>query len=101
MASANKALSILVLNPRESVSKAFSSSFEKIPIRRPVPIKVPIVSKVSDKLKARIVIKTCGSLAEFEKSDPIPSAPKAAPKVVPSAWNELPNELACQSIAPN
>ena len=101
IASANNALSIFVLKPFESLSSAFSSSFEKIPVRRPVPIKVPIVSKVSDKLKAKIVIKTCGNLEESEKSEPIPAEPKAAPKVVPNSWIELLNELACQSIAPN
>ncbi len=34
--------------------------FRKIPVRRPVPIKVPIVSKTSDKLNAKIVMITEG-----------------------------------------
>ena len=81
VASANKALSILDLNPELS-SIAFISSSEKIPVCRPVPIKVPIVSNVSDKLKEKIVIKTRGSLLTSEKRERSPGFPKAARNVV-------------------
>ena len=52
VASANSALSILDLKPG-AVSMARSSSSLKMPVRRPVPIKVPMVSNVSDKLKEK------------------------------------------------
>ena len=56
-ASAKRALSIFVFTPL-LFSTASSSFFEKIPVRRPVPINVPIVSKTSDKLNAKIVMIT-------------------------------------------
>ena len=62
VASAKSALSILDLNP-ELVSIAFSSSSLKIPARRPVPMNVPMVSKVSEMLKAKMVMSTRGSFA--------------------------------------
>ena len=83
IASANRALSILEEKPEE-FSRAASSSAEKIPVFRPVPIKVPIVSNVSDKLNAKMVIKTSGRRPTLEKSDPRP--PNAARKVVPNSF---------------
>ena len=81
VASANKALSNLDLNP-ELFSISFSSSSLKIPLRRPVPIKVPIVSKVSEMLKAKIVIKARGSLVTSVNKLVIPPSLKIARKVV-------------------
>ena len=78
--SPNKARSILELKP-ELDSRARSSSSEKIPERRPVPIKVPTVSKTSDKEKAKIVIKTTGNLERSENKDGIPAEVKITPKV--------------------
>ena len=46
---------------------------EKMPVRRPVPMKVPSVSKVSDIENAKIVTSTSGSLAGSENSEPKPS----------------------------
>ena len=80
VASANKALSILDLKPG-AVFIACSSSSLKMPVRRPVPIKVPIVSKVSEILKEKIVINTKGSLETSVKSEPRPSLVNMAPKV--------------------
>ena len=60
--SANRALSILELKPLP-FSIASSSACEKIPDRRPVPMKVPIVSKVSDRENAKIVTRTRGIFA--------------------------------------
>jgi len=54
MESANNALSKRVEKPAFSYIR-FSSSAVKIPDALPVPMKVPIVSKVSDKLKVKIV----------------------------------------------
>ena len=54
-----------------------------------MPMKVPMVSKVSDRLKEKMVIRTKGILAASEKSDNKPSLPKAAPKVVPNSWKDL------------
>ena len=62
VASAKRALSSLDLKP-ELFSIICSSSSLKIPLRRPVPIKVPMVSKVSEMLKEKMVISTSGSLA--------------------------------------
>ena len=84
MASANRALSIFDLNP-ELESMARSSSSLKIPLRRPVPMKVPRVSKVSEILKAKMVTSTRGSLARSVNKDGSPSAVKITPKVVGSA----------------
>lgn len=57
IASAKSALSIFELKP-VPFSSAFSSSAEKIPVLRPVPMNVPKVSNVSDKLNAKMVINT-------------------------------------------
>lgn len=95
IASAKSALSILELKP-VPFSRAFSSSSEKIPVLRPVPIKVPSVSKVSDKLNAKIVIKTSGRRLESAKSEDRPS--KAARKVVPSSAKAVPVLLFAKSI---
>ena len=84
VASANRALSILELNP-EPVSSIFSSSSEKIPARFPVPIKVPMVSKVSDMLKAKIVISTSGRRERSVNKDGSPADVKITPKVDGSA----------------
>ena len=81
VASANRALSILDLKP-ELVSMASSSSALKMPARRPVPMKVPMVSKVSEMLKAKMVISTRGSFARSVNRDGRPSAVKIAQKVV-------------------
>ena len=64
--SAKRALSILDLKP-ELVCIIFSSSALNMPVLRPVPMKVPIVSKVSDKLNAKIVINTRGIFARIGK----------------------------------
>ncbi len=84
VASANSALSILDLKP-ELVSIAFSSSSLKMPARRPVPMKVPMVSKVSEMLKEKMVMSTRGSFAISVNRDGRPCAVKIAPKVVGSA----------------
>ena len=80
MESANRALSILELKPWPD-SRDFSSSSEKMPVRRPVPMNVPMVSKVSDIENAKIVTSTSGSLAGSENRAGKPSAEKIAPKV--------------------
>ena len=85
VASANRALSILEWKPA-LVSMAFSSSSEKMPVRRPVPMKVPMVSKVSEMLKAKMVISTRGILAASENREGRPSLVKMAQKVVGSCW---------------
>ena len=84
VASAKRALSILDLNPG-LVSIAFSSSSLKIPLRRPVPMKVPIVSNVSEMLKAKIVISTRGSFVTSENREGSPAEVKITPKVEGSA----------------
>ena len=81
MASANRALSIFDLKP-ELESMAFSSSSLKMPLRRPVPMKVPRVSKVSEMLNAKIVTSTRGSFDISLNRDGRPWAVKIAPKVV-------------------
>lgn len=85
VASAKSALSILDLKPAV-VSIAFSSSSLKMPARRPVPIKVPMVSKVSERLKEKMVISTSGSLETSVKREGRPAEVKIAPKVVGSCW---------------
>ena len=87
IASAKSALSIFELKP-VPFSSAFSSSAEKIPVLRPVPMNVPKVSNVSDKLNAKMVINTNGKRLESANSEPIP--PKAARKVVPNSPNAEP-----------
>lgn len=67
------------------VSMAFSSSALKMPLRRPVPMKVPIVSNVSEMLKEKMVIKTNGSLDISVNRLPIPPSLKIARKVVGNA----------------
>ena len=81
VASANNALSSLDLKPVE-VSMSCSSSSLKMPLRRPVPIKVPRVSKVSEILKEKMVISTRGSFAASEKRLVSPPSLKIARKVV-------------------
>ena len=103
VASANRALSILEWKPA-LVSMAFSSSSEKMPVRRPVPMKVPMVSKVSEMLKAKMVISTRGILAASENREGRPALVKMAPKVVGSCWQasvklmELPREVTCMGM---
>ena len=80
VASAKRALSILDLKPL-LVSRAFSSSALKMPLRRPVPMKVPMVSKVSDRLKEKMVMSTRGSLLMSENREPKPALVKMTPKV--------------------
>ena len=81
--SANSALSILEWKPAV-VSIERSSSSLKMPVRRPVPMKVPMVSKVSERLNEKMVTSTSGSLETSENSDGRPSLVKMAPKVVGS-----------------
>ena len=64
-----------------------SSSALKMPLRRPVPIKVPMVSKVSEMLKEKIVINTRGSFSGSENRLVMPPSLKIARKVVGSAWH--------------
>ena len=95
MESANRALSILEEKP-EPFSRASSSAAEKMPVRRPVPMKVPMVSKVSDMENAKMVRMIIGSLATSENSAGKPSAVKITPKVCGS-WakvSEMDTELA-------
>ena len=101
MESANRALSILELKPWPD-SRDFSSSSEKMPVRRPVPMNVPMVSKVSDIENAKIVTMTNGSLAGSENSAGKPSAEKMAPKVCGS-WEKV-SEMDTESamvVTPN
>ena len=58
-----------------------------MPVRRPVPIKVPIVSNVSERLKEKIVTNTSGIFDASENREPKPSLVKIAPKVVGSCWH--------------
>ncbi len=52
---------------------------------RPVPMKVPIVSNVSARLKAKIVTRIFGSLLGSLNRDNRPGLPKIAPKVFGSS----------------
>ena len=70
-ASANNAFSIFVLNPFPFSIIDISSSV-KIPLLRPVPINVPIVSNVSVKLKAKIASKEVRILGTDVNNPPIP-----------------------------
>ena len=90
--SANRALSILEEKP-EPFSRASSSSAEKMPVRRPVPMNVPMVSKVSDMENAKIVSRMIGSFDMSENSDGKPSALKIAPKVCGSWAKVSPMEM--------
>lgn len=56
-----------------------------MPLRRPVPINVPMVSNVSERLKEKIVIRTSGIFAGSENRLPIPPSLKMARNVVGSA----------------
>ena len=91
MASANRALSILDLKPGV-VSMAFSSSSLKMPVRRPVPMKVPMVSKVSERLKEKMVTRTSGSLETSLNSEGRPALVKMTPKVEGS-WLQASRKL--------
>ncbi len=83
--SANNAFSIFVLKPFES-SIASMSSCLNTPLLSPVPINVPIVSNVSDKLNAKIARKARSILSiPPENNVPIPS--NAAKNVVPISLN--------------
>ena len=84
--SASKAFSILVFSPFP-FPIAFSSSRVNIPALRPVPIKVPIVSKISVSVNAKIVISMSAYRDGSANRDPSPCEPNAAPKVVPSSPN--------------
>ena len=86
VASANRALSSLDLKPVEFSIRRSSSSL-KIPLRRPVPIKVPSVSKVSEILNEKMVISTSGSFAGSANRLVSPPSLKIARKVVGSAWH--------------
>lgn len=79
MASANRALSIFDLKP-ELEAMAFSSSALKMPLRRPVPMNPPMVSKVSEMLKEKIVISTRGSFVISWKREGSPWEVKITPK---------------------
>ena len=81
VASANRALSSLDLNPL-LFSISSSSSALKMPLRRPVPIKVPMVSKVSVMLKEKIVISTSGIFAGSVNRLVMPPSLKIARNVV-------------------
>ncbi len=50
-------------------------------------MKVPIVSNVSERLNANIVIITRGILEGSENKDCIPFGPNAAPNVIPKSAN--------------
>jgi hypothetical protein len=76
VASANRALSILDLKPFDSFI-AFSSAASKIPDLRPQPIKVPMVSKVSVKLKAKIITSATKTLSPLKRLAK-PISPKKA-----------------------
>ena len=56
-----------------------------------MPIKVPIVSKVSDKLNANIVINTKGICDVSLNKDNNPLSPKATQKVSDNCLNDSPN----------
>ena len=57
-------------------------------VRRPVPMKVPRVSNVSDMEKAKMVTMTRGSLRRRRTAPGSPSAEKIAPKVCGS-WEKV------------
>ena len=92
VASANRALSRRDLKPDE-VSIIFSSSSEKIPLLRPVPIKVPIVSNVSVIENEKIVMSTRGSLLMSVNRLAIPPSLKIAKKVVGKAATASENDV--------
>jgi creatinine amidohydrolase/Fe(II)-dependent formamide hydrolase-like protein len=92
IASANRALSILDLKPLLVSMRRISSSVN-MPLCRPVPIKVPMVSKVSARLKEKMVTSTRGSFDGSENRDPNPSDPRAAPKVIPRSAKAEPRPV--------
>ena len=63
VASAKRAFSILVLRPLEEASTDAASSSVKIPDFLPAPRNVPMVSKVSVREKAKIVVRVMSSLS--------------------------------------
>ena len=63
-----------------------------MPVRRPVPMNVPSVSKVSDIENAKIVTSTSGSLAGSENSEPKPWPVNSAPKVCGSWLKVSPSD---------
>src|SRR5699024_12705247 len=97
VASANKARSILDLKPGV-VSIECSSSSLKMPVRRPVPMKVPMVSKVSDRLNEKMVISTKGTLAGSAKREGRPAEVKMAPKVLGS-WLHASDKVTLPVVA--
>src|SRR5574344_980296 len=84
VASANNALSIFDEKPG-LFSKAFVSSSENIPVLIPVPIKVPIVSNVSDIENANIVISTNGNFVWSVNNEGSPSLVNITPNVCGSS----------------
>ena len=85
VASANRALSILDLKPLLD-SMARSSSSLKLPDWRPVPMKPPMVSKVSETLKEKMVTSARGIRGGSANREGSPSLVKMAQKVVGSCW---------------
>ena len=63
-------------------------------------MKVPIVSKTSDKLKAKIVIKTIGKREISPNSEGNPAAEKITKNVSSKAAKALATEFPAQSIEP-
>lgn len=90
-ASANNAFSNLVRFTFFSLlfirSWAISLS-EKMPDCLPVPKNIPIVSKISERLKAKTVIMMIGYLAGSESKEPRPLRPIAAKNVSPNSEND-------------
>ena len=100
VASANRALSILDLKPAPD-SIAFSSSSLNIPLRRPVPMNVPIVSNVSERLNANIVIRTRGSFVRSVNREGRPASVNIAPNVVGSeAQASVKLTVSCAVVTP-
>ena len=77
--SQSRARSSLVLNPPLSTDE--SSSSVNRPLRLPVPMNVPMVSKVSTRLNERIATRADGIIAVSENSDGSPSDVKITPNV--------------------
>ena len=101
--SAKRALSSFDLKPELVCILRISSSL-KIPERRPVPIKVPNVSKVSLREKAKMVMRTRGMRPGSEKRPRSPSFPRATPNTVDRSWKEPategPSDRADRSTTP-
>ena len=81
--SHRSARSSLVLNPLLSTDDS-SSSLNR-PLRLPVPMKVPMVSKVSTRLKERMATIAEGIRTGSENSDGSPSDVNITPNV-PGSW---------------